>query len=127
MRTAGASTVAMMGIVTASAGVAQCFGRFAYGLLLPSINADLLHSYALAGLIGSPNLTAYLVGAFTTSLLARTTEPAALLRRGLLGSTVGIGVMAAAPNALVFAAGTMLAGFSGAFIWVPAPVVAGAL
>ncbi|MDQ1673053.1 MAG: hypothetical protein QOC98_1615 [Frankiaceae bacterium] len=127
MRTAGASPVVMMAIVTASAGVAQCFGRFAYGLLLPSINADLLHSYALAGLIGSLNLTAYLVGALSTSLLARTTEPAALLRRGLLGSTVGIGIMAAAPNALVFAAGTMLAGFSGAFIWVPAPVVAAAL
>ncbi len=127
MRMPGASTTTMMAIVTASAGVAQCFGRFAYGLLLPSINADLLHSYALAGLIGSLNLTAYLIGALTTSLLARTSEPAALLRRGLLGSTVGIAVMAAAPNALVFGAGTMLAGFSGAFIWVPAPVVAAAL
>lgn len=127
MRTTGTSTVAMMAIVTAASGVAQCFGRFAYGLLLPSINADLLNSYALAGLIGSLNLAAYLTGTLTTSLLARTVEPAALLRRGLVGSTIGIGVMAAAPGPVVLALGTMLAGFSGAFIWVPAPVVASAL
>jgi MFS family permease len=117
----------LIGLVAAASGVAQCFGRFAYGLLLPSINADLLHSYAVAGLLGSLNLTAYLLGTLSTSLLARAVAPAALLRRGLVGSTLGITTMAVAPNAPVFAAGTMLAGFSGAFIWVPAPVVASAL
>ena len=45
-----------------AAAVAQGFGRFGYALLLPAVNADLVHSCAMAGLLDTLNLTAYLAG-----------------------------------------------------------------
>jgi hypothetical protein len=45
-----------------AAAVAQGFGRFGYALLLPAVNADLVHSCAMARLLDTLNLTAYLAG-----------------------------------------------------------------
>lgn len=124
---ATASTPVLLGVVSAACGVAQAFGRFSYGLLLPSINASVLDSYALAGLLGTLNLAAYLLGVLYVGLAANRTEPAALIRRGLAGSTLGLVVVAVAPGALALAVGLVVAGFFGAWIWVPAPGLAGAL
>jgi sugar phosphate permease len=49
-------------VVVLAAAVAQGFGHFGYVLLLPVVNTDLVHSYAMAGLLGTLNLTAYLAG-----------------------------------------------------------------
>ena len=54
-------------LVALAAGVAQAFGRFSYALLLPAINRDLLGSYALAGLVGTANVAAYLLGTVAVS------------------------------------------------------------
>lgn len=122
-----ASTPLMLVVVSAATGVAQAFGRFSYGLLLPALNATVLHSYTLAGLLGTLNLGAYLVGVLVVSLSANRTDPAALIRRGLVGATLGLLVVTVAPNPAVLAVGLMVAGFFGAWIWVPAPGLAGAL
>lgn len=121
------STPVLLGVVSAASGVAQAFGRFSYGLLLPSLNETLLHSYALAGLLGTLNLAAYLVGALYVSLSANRTEPATLIRRGLVGATLALAVLTVAPGPAVLAVGLVLAGFFGAWIWVPAPGLSGAL
>ena len=71
-------------LVALAAGVAQAFGRFSYALLLPAINRDLLDSYAVAGLVGTANVAAYLLGTVAVSGLARRAAPAALIRGGLL-------------------------------------------
>lgn len=108
-----------------AAGVAQGFGRFGYALLLPAVNADVVHSYGVAGLLGSLNLTAYLAGTLLVSLTAHRLAPATSVRLGLLLSTAGLSVLALAPSVPVLIAGMLLAGFGGAMIWVPAPGIAG--
>ncbi|MGR7027143.1 MFS transporter [Geodermatophilus sp. URMC 62] len=112
-------------VLVLSAAVAQGFGRFGYALLLPAVNADLVHSYAVAGLLGTLNLTAYLAGTLVVSLTAERLAPATSVRVGLGVSTVGVSVLALAPSVPVLVAGMVLAGFGGALIWVPAPGIAG--
>ncbi|SNX96575.1 Predicted arabinose efflux permease, MFS family [Geodermatophilus sabuli] len=108
-----------------AAGVAQGFGRFGYALLLPAVNADLVHSYAVAGLLGTLNLTAYLGGTSLVILTAGRLAPAMSVRLGLLLTTAGLSVLALAPSVPVLVVGMVLAGFGGAMIWVPAPGIAG--
>ena len=72
-RVAGRSSPArgprvLIPILVLAVGVAQGFGRFGYALLLPAVNADLVHSYAVAGLLGTLNLTAYLGGPCSSAL-----------------------------------------------------------
>src|SRR4051794_21511531 len=112
-------------ILILAAGVAQGFGRFGYALLLPAVNADLVHSYAVAGLLGTLNLTAYLGGTLLVTLTAGRLAPATSVRLGLLLVTAGVSVLALARSVPVLVAGMVLAGFGGAMIWVPAPGIAG--
>src|SRR3954469_24068300 len=62
-------------LLVLAVGVAQGFGRFGYALLLPAVNADLVHSYAVAGLLGTLNLTAYLGGTLLVTLTAGRLAP----------------------------------------------------
>ncbi len=114
-------------LVALAAGVAQAFGRFSYALLLPAINRDLLDSYALAGLVGTANVAAYLLGTLAVSGLARRADPAALIRGGGMGSCAGLLVLWQADSAAALAVGLALTGVGGAFIWVPAPGLAGSV
>jgi MFS family permease len=114
-------------LVALAAGVAQAFGRFSYALLLPAINRDLLGSYALAGLVGTANVAAYLLGTVAVSGLARRAAPAALIRGGLLATCLGLFVLWQADGAVMLAVGLGLTGVGGAFIWVPAPGLAGSV
>src|SRR3954453_21672464 len=115
----------LLPILVLAAGVAQGFGRFGYALLLPAVNADLVHSYSIAGLLGTLKLTAYLGGTLLVSLTAGRLEPAMSVRLGLLLVTAGGSVLALARSVPVLVAGMVLAGFGGAMIWVPAPGIAG--
>src|SRR4051812_31022538 len=124
IRPAGGPRV-LISLLVLAAGVAQGFGRFGYALLLPAVNADLVHSYAVAGLLGTLNLTAYLGGTLLVSLTAGRLAPATSVRLGLLLVTAGVTVLALAPSVPVLVAGMVLAGFGGAMIWVPAPGIAG--
>jgi MFS family permease len=112
-------------VLVLAAAVAQGFGRFGYALLLPAVNADLVHSYVVAGLLGTLNLTAYLAGTLLVSLTADRIAPATSVRSGLLLTTAALSVLAIAPSVPVLVAGMVLAGFGGAMIWVPAPGIAG--
>src|SRR3954452_17352296 len=100
-------------ILVLAAAVAQGFGRFGYALLLPAVNADLVHSYAVAGLLGTLNLTAYLGGTLLVSLTADRLGPATAVRSGLLLTTAGLSVLAVAPTVPVLVAGMVLARFGG--------------
>lgn len=115
----------LLPVLVLAAGVAQGFGRFGYALLLPAVNADLVHSYAVAGLLGTLNLTAYLAGTLLVSLTAHRMAPAMAVRLGLLLTTAALSVLSLASSVPVLAAGMIIAGFGGAMIWVPAPGIAG--
>jgi len=91
------------------------------------VESDLLGSYAVAGLLGTLNVVGYLAGTALVSVVSTRTEPAALIRAGLLATTVGLAVSAAAPGAAVLGVGMILSGLGGAFIWVPAPGLAGSV
>ena len=57
-------------LVAASAGVAQSFGRFAFGVVLPAIRSDLNLSNTIAGSLATINVGAYLVGTLVVASVA---------------------------------------------------------
>ncbi len=114
-------------LVALASAVAQAFGRFSYAVLLPAINRDLLGSYAVAGLVATANVTAYLLGTVAVSALSRRARPAALIQAGLVCSAVGLGLLTQADGAGELSVGLALTGVGGAFIWVPAPGLAGSV
>jgi len=117
----GLSAVALVAV---SAAVAQSFGRFTYGVLLPAIRDDLGLSNTLAGSLATLNVGAYLAGTMAVAAAASRFRLLAIMRFGLVLSTMGLLLSALAPGALVLGAAQFLSGFGGACTWIPAPVVA---
>ena len=114
-----------------SLGAAVSLGitRFAYGLLLPTMRADLDWSYTLAGAMNTANALGYLVGALATPWLLKRVAPTALLLWGSALATVFMALsgffteagplllqrlLAGVASALVFIAGGLLAARLGA-------------
>ena len=71
-----------------AAAVALGITRFAYGLLLPPMRADLGWTYALAGAMNTFNAVGYLVGALTAPWLLRRLGAGPLLLAGALLASV---------------------------------------
>ena len=114
-----------------SLGAAVSLGvtRFAYGLLLPAMRADLGWSYTLAGGMNTANALGYFLGALATPWLMRRWGPGTLLVAGALLATVFMGLsgffvaaeplllqrlLAGVASAVVFIAGGLLAARLGA-------------
>ncbi len=122
MRTArGWTTVILVGV---GAIVAQAFGRFTYSVLLPAIRDDLDHSNTVAGLLGTTNVLAYLVGTFVVASLTTRYKLLTVMRSGFVFSLAGLAGAAVAPNAAVLGIALFSMGFGGALIWVPSPAIA---
>lgn len=105
-------------IVGLAPGAALGIGRFAYGLVLPSMQSALGLSYAEAGLLGSANTVGYLLGALVSHRLLygtgyRLGVAAALLLQTLLIAGLGI----TESFALLFAA-RLAQGVLGALVFV---------
>lgn len=115
----------VLALVVLAVGVAQGFGRFTYPLLLPAIDRDLLHSYSLAGWLGTANLAAYLLGTLLVSMAATRVCSAQLIQGGLVVTTLGLASLIVAPSASALLGGMVATGLAGAFIWIPAPGLAG--
>lgn len=114
-----------------SLGAAVSLGitRFAYGLLLPAMRADLGWSYTLAGAMNTANALGYFLGALITPWLLRRVGPSTLLWSGSLLASVFMGLsgfftaseplllqrlLAGVASAMVFIAGGLLAARLGA-------------
>ncbi|HAX04158.1 MAG TPA: hypothetical protein DCX77_00640 [Acidimicrobiaceae bacterium] len=110
----------------ASAGVAQGFGRFTLGVVLPAMRADLGLSNTVAGSIATANVAAYLVGTLAVAIAASRIKLLTIMKVGLLIAVAGQVVSALAPNAAVLMFGMFCCGFGGAWVWIPTPVVASA-
>jgi MFS family permease len=112
-------------LVMATACVAQAFGRFTWGVVLPDARDDLLDgSNTIAGLFGTLNVTAYLVGTFAVSWMASRVSLVGLLRIGIILSTGALGLAAFAPSGLILAVALTIMGLGGALIWIPSPSIA---
>ena len=113
-------------LVAAGAIVAQAFGRFTYGVLLPAIRNDLDHSNTVAGLLGTINVTAYLLGTLAVAASTTRFRLIAVFRFGFAFSLAGLILAAVATNIAVLSTGLFLMGIGGALIWIPSPAIAAA-
>lgn len=111
-------------LVAAVAAVAQAFGRFSFGVLLPAIRNDLGLSNTVGGSLGTANVAAYLIGTLTVASISGRIRLLAIMRTGMILAVSGLGLAAVAPGPRTLAAALFVAGFGGAFSWIPAPVVA---
>ena len=112
-----------------SLGAAVSLGitRFAYGLLLPPMRADLGWSYALAGGMNTANAFGYLIGALVMPALMRRFGPTRLLVWGAVLASAFMaasGFVEAAPALLLQ---RWLAGFASAWVFVAGGLLAARL
>ena len=77
--------------------VTNGFGRFAYGLILPAMRADLDWTYAQAGWLNTANALGYIAGAVGTMLALRRRGPAGLFALGLAVTAVALVATSALP------------------------------
>ena len=112
-----------------SLGAAVAIGvtRFAYGLLLPPMRADLGWSYTLAGAMNTANALGYLLGALGAPVAMRYLGPTRLFLLGaLLGSVfMGLSGFFTAPLPLLLQ--RLLAGIASAFVFVAGGLLAARL
>ena len=114
----------VIAMVLSAACVAQAFGRFTWGVVLPDARDDLLGgSNTLAGLLGTLNVTAYLVGTFAVSWASSRMTLVGLMRVGLVTSTCSLAIAAFAPTGPVLAVALIGMGLGGAVIWIPSPAI----
>jgi len=114
--------------VMLAAAVAQGFGRFTFGVILPDVREDLLGgSNSLGGFVATANTFAYLVGALVVGSLSAKVSPVNSVRIGLLFSVGGLAAAAAAPNTAALTLAMISMGFGGAAIWIPSPGITSAV
>jgi predicted MFS family arabinose efflux permease len=127
---AHASPWSLLGLALAlslAAAVSLGITRFAYGLLLPVMRADLAWNYTLAGAMNTANALGYLIGALATPRLMQRWGAVVLLLGGALLASVFMGLSgfftAAAPLLLQ----RLLAGVASAFIFIAGGLLAARL
>ena len=113
-------------LMAATAGVAQSFGRFAFGVVLPAVRNDLGLSNTVAGSLATVNVGAYLLGTLTVAAVASRFRLLRIMRIGFVFALLGLGLAATAPNVWAVGIAMFASGFGGALIWIPAPVIAAA-
>ncbi|HEU5083164.1 MAG TPA: MFS transporter [Acidimicrobiales bacterium] len=113
-------------LVALGATVAQAFGRFTYSVLLPAVRDDLGISNTVAGLLGTANVGAYLLGTLLIIRATATVRLLTIMRVGLALSLSGLVIAGMAPNGPVLAVGLVVMGLGGACIWIPSPAIAAA-
>ena len=120
--------IATFATVMLAAAVAQGFGRFTFGVVLPDVREDLFGgSNSLGGFVATANTFAYLVGALVVGSLSAKVSPVNSVRIGLLFSVGGLAAAAAAPNTAVLTLAMISMGFGGAAIWIPSPGITSAV
>ncbi len=119
-----ASGFTAVALVAAGAAVAQAFGRFTFGVLLPAVRDDLGISNTVAGLLGTINVGAYLLGTIAVAAVTSRVRLLDVMRGGFLFATAGLVLAAVAPGPWVLGVAMFSSGLGGALIWIPAPVIA---
>lgn len=111
-----------------AAAVAQGFGRFTFGVVLPDVREDLLDgSNTLGGFVATANTFAYLLGALLVGSLSARLTPVNSVRIGLVLSVGGLVGAAVAPNVAILTVAMISMGLGGAAIWIPSPGITAAV
>jgi MFS family permease len=119
--------LALAAALSLGAAVSLGITRFAYGLLLPTMRADLGWSYTLAGAMNTLNALGYLLGALLTPWLLKRYKPVTVLVAGSLLASVfmaGSGFFADAPSLL---SQRLLAGVASALVFIAGGLLAARL
>ena len=112
-----------------SLGAAISLGitRFAYGLLLPAMRADLSWTYALAGAMNTVNALGYFVGALTTPALMRRFGPTRVLSMGALLAGLFMVLSGFFVDAAPLLVQRLLAGIASALVFIAGGLLAARL
>ncbi len=119
-RLTGAAAVVLMALVAA---LAQSFGRFTYGVLLPAVRDDLGLSNTVAGSLATVNMAAYLVGSLIVATASSRFRLLSVMRVGMVVAVLGQALATISPGPVVLGIGLFTQGLGGALTWIPAPVV----
>lgn len=109
------------------AAVSLGMTRFAYGLLLPPMRADLGWTYTLAGGMNTANALGYFIGALATPALMRRFGPSRLLWMGALLSSVFMALSGFFVDAAPLLLQRLLAGIASALVFVAGGLLAARL
>ena len=112
-----------------SLGAALSLGlaRFAYGLLLPPMRADLGWSYALAGAMNTSNAVGYLLGALATPALLRRFTPGAVLMAGSVLASVLMALSGLFTDTTIWLAQRLAVGIASAMVFATGGLMAARL
>jgi len=100
-------------------GVAFGMARYAYGLTLPNIREDLGLSELVLGIIASATFAGYLAGLLLAGPLAARHGSRAPTTVGGVSGVLGAAIVASAQSPGLLAAGVILAGSAGGWVWAP--------
>lgn len=112
-----------------SLGAAVSLGitRFAYGLLLPPMRADLGWSYTLAGSMNTSNAFGYFVGALMTPLLMRRFNAASVMLAGAFLASLFMALSGFFTDSTMLLIQRWLAGVASAWVFITGGVLAARL
>jgi predicted MFS family arabinose efflux permease len=112
-----------------SLGAAVSLGvtRFAYGLLLPPMRADLQWSYTLAGAMNTANALGYFLGALLTPWLLRRLDGAGVLLLGTWLASLFMGLTGFFTDAAPLLLQRLLAGMASAMLFIAGGLLAARL
>ncbi|MFI6504048.1 YbfB/YjiJ family MFS transporter [Nonomuraea typhae] len=110
-------------------GTAAALGlaRFAYGLLLPAMRAELSWSLAQAGAMSTANGLGYLAGALAAAAAVRRWGAAAVFRRSMVITALALAATALSDHYPILLATRAVAGTAGAAVFVTGGVMASRL
>ena len=123
-RRAATSPIAVALALSLGAAVSLGITRFAYGLLLPPMRADLGWSYAVAGAMNTANTAGYFVGALMTPLLFARLPAATLFLCGALVAALFMMLSGFATDTLLLIGQRLIAGIASAWTFVAGGVLA---
>jgi predicted MFS family arabinose efflux permease len=109
----------------AATAVAYGPARTGYGLFVPDFRGEFGISTSVAGAIGSGLQGGFLLALVATVLLVGRLGPRLLIAAGGFSATVGMLLVALAPNGVALAAGVCVAGMTAGFCWSPYNDLAG--
>lgn len=109
------------------AAISLGISRFAYGLLLPPMRADLGWSYTLAGAMNTGNALGYLLGALAMPLLLRRLGAQTLLVGGALLTALFMALSGFVTATSLLLLQRVLAGVASAFIFISGGLLAARL
>ena len=112
-----------------SLGAAVSLGitRFAYGLLLPPMRADLGWTYTLAGSMNTSNALGYFVGALMTPWLMRRFNATSVIVIGALLASLFMGLSGFFTDSTMLLVQRWLAGVASAWVFITGGVLAARL